>query len=249
MPCNPRKTLADAIRYHARVSKLDRSPAQALNTMIAGLFNILGCHPLSMYHTIDESYYINFKSPERMKEIESISAMTTAYLEMVKANEPFHDVLTDLASEFLGRGGEAMGQFFTPRDLALLTAQLALNGQLPKLWQKVAAGELVKVSDPTGSGTGSLLLALLYELRKQAPELLPSVGLCAVDLDVDMARTTAVQVIWNCLIHQVDVAHVSVWHANAITEYQAKAPMVVYHPKVVNTELFNQRTEEARHAA
>ncbi|WP_434031617.1 N-6 DNA methylase [[Pseudomonas] boreopolis] len=248
MSRNPRKALSDAIRYHARVSKLDRSPAQALNTMIAGLFNILGCRPLSMYHTIDESYYVNFKAPERMKEIESISAMTTAYLEAVKANQPFHDVLTDLASEFMGRGGEAMGQFFTPRDLALLTAQLALSGQLPKLRQQAAAGELVKVSDPTGSGTGSLLLALLYELRKHAPELLPSVGVYAVDLDVGMARATAVQVIWNCLIHQVAIAHVSIWHANAITEYQTKAPMVVYHPRVVNTELFNQRMEDVRHA-
>lgn len=147
-PLSAYRTVVAVVPTRMAISFTDRPSTlycwmRALRSSDTGLFNILGCHPLSMYHTIDESYYINFKSPERMKEIESISAMTTAYLEMVKANEPFHDVLTDLASEFLGRGGEAMGQFFTPRDLALLTAQLALNGQLPKLWQKVAAGELV----------------------------------------------------------------------------------------------------------
>ena len=249
MSRNSRKALADAIRHHARVSKLDRSPAQALNTMIAGLFNILGCCPLSMYHTIDERYYIDFKAPERLEEIESIGAMTTAYLELVKANEPFHDVLTDVASEFLGRDGKDMGQFFTPRDLALFTSQMALAIDLPQLREKAAAGEMVKVADPTGSGTGSLLLAQLHQLRQQAPELLSSVGVYAVDLDVGMARATAVQIIWNCLIHQVDVAHVSVWHANAITEYHAKSPMLVYHPKGVDKGLFDPRSAEVRHVA
>ena len=95
---------------------------------------------------------------------------------------------------------------------------------------------MVKVADPTGSGTGSLLLAQLHQLREQAPELLPSVGVYAMDLDVDMARATAVQIIWNCLIHQVEVAHVTVWHANAITQYLTKAPMVVYSPIAIHTK-------------
>lgn len=42
-----------------------------------------------------------------------------------------------------------------------------------------------------------------------------------------MARAAAVKVIWNCLIHGI----VTVWHANAITEYLTKAPMVVYCQK------------------
>lgn len=231
-----RKKLADAIRWHAKISRFDRTPAKAMNTMIAALFNILGCRPLSAFHVIDENYYINFNAPERMKEMKSISAMTTAYLELVKANEPFHDALTDLASEFLGRDGKDMGQFFTPRDLALFVAQLAMDRLLPTMKAKEAAGEMVKVADPTGSGTGSLLLAQLHQLREQAPELLPSVGVYAMDLDVDMARATAVQIIWNCLIHQVEVAHVTVWHANAITQYLTKAPMVVYSPIAIHTK-------------
>lgn len=239
---NLRKTLVDAIRQHVSHSKLDRTPTQALNTMIAALFNFLGCHPLSVFNTIDESYYIDFRAPERMTEIESIAAMTTAYLELVKANDPFHDVLTDLASEFLGRDGSAMGQFFTPRDLALLVAELAMAGRLDEYRVQAKRGEMIKIADPTGSGTGSLLLAALHEFHRQAPELLPSVGVYGMDLDVDMARATAVQIIWNCLIHDIRVAGVFVWHCNALTEYHRdKPPIVVFDPlKNAHTQVIHE---------
>lgn len=228
---NLRKALADAIQQHVRHSKLDRTPTQALNTMTAALFNILGCRPLSRFHTIDEQYYINFKAPERLVDLPTINAMNQAYLALMKASPPFHDVLTDLASEFLGRGGEGLGQFMTPRDLALLAAKLAMDREMSQFRAMAERGEMIKVADLTGSGTGSLLLAQLHEIHEQAPELLPNVGLYAMDIDVDMARATAVQLIWNCLIHDIRVAGVFVWHGNAITEYhRGRPPIIVFDP-------------------
>ena len=226
-----RKVLADAIRQHASCSAIDRTPAKAVNTMISALFNILGCRPLDRFHEIDERYYIDFKAPERLKDLSTIQSMVEAYLELMKANAPFHDVLTDLASEFMGRDGKDLGQFMTPRDLALLAAEMATDRGMKSYREQALRGELIKVADPTGSGTGSLLLAALHVLHRDAPELLPNVGVYGVDIDVDMARATAVQIVWNCLIHQVELAHVAVWHANAITEYLTKSPILVYDPK------------------
>lgn len=225
-----RKVLADAVRQHACRSAIDRTPTKAVNTMIAALFNILGSQPLDLFNTIDERYYIDFMAPERMKDLPTIMAMTNAYQELVKASAPFQDVLTDLASEFLGRDGKDLGQFMTPRDLAMLVAEMAIDPDLKSYREKVQRGEMIKVADPCGSGTGSLLLAVLHKLRREAPELLPNVGVYGVDVDVDMARTTAVQIIWNCLLHDIRVAHVSVWHANALVDYLAKPPMVVFDP-------------------
>lgn len=223
-----RRTFAKAILAHTVQSRTDRTPAQALRSLMNVLFNLLGCADAARFTTIDPAFFTDFKSPQRLNDIPTLKAMTRAYLDYVAVLPPFEDAITTLATEFQGTDGEGLGQFFTPRDLALLSADLAFD----HLQRHPSARH--RISDPTGCGTGSLLLAQLSVLHANAPDLLPVTDIHGLDLDADMVRATAVQIAWNVFVHRIDIGSLTLHCGNALTDGMTTPPVFVFtplHPK------------------
>ncbi|WP_423197992.1 hypothetical protein DFLDMN_001630 [Cupriavidus sp. H19C3] len=162
------------------------------------------------------------------------------FITAIKESEPFTDVLGMLYDEHLGK---VLGQFLTPPKVAYTLAAMNLHGD--------DFSEERSIADPTGCGAGSLLLgALRYINETKGKEAIGKVQMLAVDLDINMVRMTAVQIIMHSILHQIPLASLNVSHGNAITDYTAinnnqkvaywwipNAPLDMYAEIVGNREL------------
>jgi len=146
------KALAKAIDVHAKSSRTDNTPAKAVSTMIRAMFNLLGCRPLSVRTSIQEQYFTNLKSEAALRDLPTINAMIQAYIVAVIAEPPYTDILTDVISRHMGRGGEGLGQFLSPSDLADLAALIA--GDHLQRHPFPNDGQVYTIGDIAGCGAG-----------------------------------------------------------------------------------------------
>jgi hypothetical protein len=134
-----------------------------------------------------------------------------AYLEAVRASEPFTDLISPVFAHFVGRTGKGLGQFFTPSTLALSCAMLL----------DVAAGPL-RLSDPC-CGAGGLLLAYLQiQVRaltktNDCRTLGLSMEVHAGDIDPLCAAMSALQLTASQLIHGITLGRVTVEKGDSLT--------------------------------
>lgn len=227
-----KKALVKAMVRHSEQSSIDGNVRNAFYTLTKALYNVLACRPFSRFTNVDESTLTNLNAPDRLKDLDTINAMVQAYLELLKASEPFEDVFAGILSEFQGKAGEGLGQFMTPPDLAKLVAALTTATGPHKDYSAmraiVASGEPIRIGDPTGCGTGGLLLAVLGQMHAEAPDLLEHVEVMGVDIDADMMRATTVQIVWNCFFHRAPVRKAEFYRANVLTEYTTMRPAFVF---------------------
>lgn len=147
-----------------------------------------------------------------------IASAVTAYLVAVRDSEPFTDLLTAVHANFVGSGGEGLGQYFTPWDLAKLCG--ALSADHNKRHGK-AQGPY-RISDPC-CGAGGLLLAAIQEDlagRKSAVEKADAafaIHVHANDIDPMCAAMTALQLTTNQFIHMLALGEVRIEVGDTLT--------------------------------
>lgn len=117
--------------------------------------------------------------------------LTTAYTDAVMKSEPFTDILGDVHGLMLyDSKAEGLGQHFTPKDLAQLTAAMGESHH------KRHGTTDDRVYDPT-CGAGGLILAVLA-LRDEAH--LSKTTVVAQDIDPLCCAMTALQIVVNELV-------------------------------------------------
>ncbi len=162
-----------------------------------------------------------------------IAKAIETYADIVRAQEPFDDVLGPLYMELASRGGRsALGQFFTPFPLSSMMAQMTVGDVPPD-----DSGSLYRVCDPA-CGSGVMLLAFAQQaLRQWGKAALLRLSLTGCDLDPYCARMTAIQAIASCNLHDLQLGEVLVLCGNSLRPWQdmdtvvhASAPSVVEQP-------------------
>jgi hypothetical protein len=115
-----------------------------------------------------------------------------AYERAVLEAEPFRDLLGPIYMEQVSRSkAQVMGQFFTPWEVSELTAGMLLVDWCP---ERKPDGGLWTLQEPA-CGSGAMLLATFSHLvRAHGASVLHMWSATAIDKDLVMARTCALQI-------------------------------------------------------
>lgn len=134
------------------------------------------------------------------------------YRQAVKACPPWSDVLVGVHARRLATtGGEGLGQYFTPEDLALLTASLVSSHR--KEHRMTPTDGLYRIHEPT-CGAGGLILAQMIGFGDEAS----SCVIDAWDIDPLCCAMTALQFVANAVEHDQHVKELVVRHGNVLTQ-------------------------------
>lgn len=138
-----------------------------------------------------------------------------AYAQALAKNEPFTDILGPAYMELGSKWKQtSLGQFFTPQNIAVMMASMCGNAT-------VVPGGLTRVLDPA-CGSGCMLLSYMTVIHQmgRAGEL-SEFMFVGVDIDPVCADMTAVQVIANCNMHQLEVGELIVVRGDSLQPWQA----------------------------
>lgn len=144
-----------------------------------------------------------------------VAEATAIYFEAATAGDPFVDILGPVFEEVASHGGKQMsGQFFTPYDVCRMMAGMQLQDWAP---EPKPDGELWGIHEPA-CGSGAMLLAALeYLVRTHGPAVLRMWRVQAIDLDLTLARTCALQVITNLASLPAAIGELEVLHGNTLS--------------------------------
>jgi len=132
------------------------------------------------------------------------------YREAVKACPPWADVLCAVHARVLAaKGGEGLGQFFTPEDAARLCGKLAVSYMKR---HRICATGPITIHEPT-VGAGGLLLAQMSALGKDAHRCV----IDAWDIDPLCCAMTALQFVANAVEHGQTIAALVVREGDVLT--------------------------------
>jgi hypothetical protein len=147
-----------------------------------------------------------------------IERAIAAYLEAVRDNEPFTDILTPVHANFIGKGGDGLGQYFTPWDLAKLCAALSADHKK----RHGQAQDPHRISDPC-CGAGGLLLAAIQEDLAGNRSIMDkaqaafAIHVHANDIDPMCAAMTALQLAANQFLHMLALGEVRIEVGDTLT--------------------------------
>lgn len=152
-----------------------------------------------------------------------------AYAMAVASNEPFSDVLGHCYMELASKWHQtALGQFFTPQNIAVMMVSM-FGGTT------VSAGSLTKVIDPA-CGSGCMLLSYMQVIHTMGqPGELKEFLFAGVDIDPLCADMTAVQILANCNLHNLEIGELIVVCGDSITPQRTWRPVV--HATAKNREV------------
>ncbi|MFH6565476.1 hypothetical protein [Pseudomonas kulmbachensis] len=150
---------------------------------------------------------------KQMDDCDTIS-LTNAllqYVEIVTSNPPYTDVLSFLLESIMlaGKRANRLEQFLTPPWLAEFLAELMPIQNTDKPFK---LGEIC-------CGAGTLLLAPLALMMNRNPRHAKNATVIANDIDPIMCCTTALQVITNTVVHDVDLCEFTQHCSDVITEW------------------------------
>lgn len=132
--------------------------------------------------------------PEDDDAVEAVHEAVAQWLAAAAMEDPFVDVLGPVYSEVASRGRrERAGQFFTPWELALMTAELTLGKWEPRPHPEDPDGRWRILEPACGSGA-MLLAAFAHIARRHGPDALRLWYAQAWDIDLVLARTCALQI-------------------------------------------------------
>lgn len=136
-----------------------------------------------------------------------------AYLRAVERNEPFADVLGSVYMTLASRWGQkALGQYFTPQPMARMMAYMTHNNP-----PSPEDGRLLRVSDPA-CGSGVMVLSFLQViLEREGEGGLQRWSVHGVDLDVTCARMFAVQLLVNCMVHDLAIGEIIAMRGDSLS--------------------------------
>ena len=150
---------------------------------------------------------------------DAIGTAVTAYFEAVRDNEPFTDLLTPVHAHFLGQyGGEGLGQYFTPWDLAKLAAALSVDHS-----KRHGRPAPLRINDPCCGAGGLLLAAIQDDLARftnhdERFAAAFSLHVHANDIDPLCSAMTALQLTTNQLIHSLALGEVRIEVGDTLTK-------------------------------
>jgi hypothetical protein len=150
--------------------------------------------------------------PEEIRD--EVAELVHLYFEAATEGDPFVDILGPVFEEVSSRGGKQMsGQFFTPYDLCRMMAEMQLSDWRP---EPKPDGELWAIHEPA-SGSGAMLLAALAYLAKEhGPGVLRMWRVQAIDVDLTLARTCALQIITNLAALPAAIGELEVLHGDTL---------------------------------
>lgn len=155
--------------------------------------------------------------PEAAK---TVADATSEYVELVRAEEPFEDVLGNIYMALASKWGQkALGQYFTPQSVSTMMGRMLVEGAYSDMGpgRKPPNGApMWRVADPT-CGSGVMMLSLLrIVLQNEGPEGLLRFSVTGIDLDYVCARMFAVQHLVNCWSHDLTIGELCVYRGNAL---------------------------------
>lgn len=210
--------LVDAIRAIPTASRFDEGKALSMFVQTA-LCTVMDCSKDSRFSQwiatrIDHQAlgFIPFVRVEA-KSFEWELPVIEAYMQAVKDNEPFQDVLGAVHAEFMGRfGGNGLGQHFTPPDLADLMGVIAADH-----FRRHPKQGVIRIGEPC-CGAGSLVLAQIRQLIKlNGRKFTKRLALECNDIDPLCSAMTALQLMANQFLHVLPLAKVEVTVGNTLT--------------------------------
>lgn len=147
---------------------------------------------------------------EHSPPVEPLAHAIKAYTDLVGECRPFEDVLVWVHAELLAtKGGEGIGQFFTPTDLVELTAGIAQDHFI----RHPANPRCFRIHEPA-CGAGGLLLGSVRSRMEGFPS--DTVEVSAVDLDPFCVAMTALQLQAAQVLHGAPLKHVELWVGNTL---------------------------------
>ena len=147
---------------------------------------------------------------EHSPPVEHLAHAIKAYTDLVGECRPFEDVLVWAHAELLAtKGGEGIGQFFTPTDLVELTGGIALD----HFFRHPANPRCFRIHEPA-CGAGGLVLGHIRSRMKGFPS--DTVEVSAVDLDSFCVAMTALQLQAAQVLHRAPLKHVELWVGNSL---------------------------------
>jgi len=152
---------------------------------------------------------LQYPPPKEAREV--VLKMSSTYASLVRENDPFSDLLGQLymAIAYSSVKG-AMGQYFSPPNLALMMAEMTIGAsEMPR-------GRAVRVCDPACGSGAMLLSAAAVVMRRHGQASLADLSLTGIDIDPLCSKMVAVQLMGNCAMHGFSLGEVLIYCGNAL---------------------------------
>lgn len=148
-----------------------------------------------------------------------------AYMDELHASAPLTDIFYHLHVEMYDGKSKDLAQHFTPSNL--------VSASVDCLDVDEFEGDICNIGDPC-CGSGGFLLEVIKRLHNRG---IPA-NVLANDKDHLCAAMTALQILANVYYHRIVIDVMTVFRADAITEYFTAPPCLTYGPlKSVNHPL------------
>lgn len=123
-----------------------------------------------------------------------------------------------------GMGEAAFGQFFTPNEVSVAMAKIAMTDLTKEMWEKPGG---LRIMEPA-VGAGTLLIHALNEIKEQGGEsaLHRTVAVC-VDFDRACCMMTAIQLYWWSMMHN-GVGQIWVYRGDSLRGNETWERMAVF---------------------
>ena len=224
LPLLKKKLLKDIDSLTSK-SKTIRSPKKAIELIAGALCNNFFSKelwadrkPFSAME-IKGVIYTDFRNIES-SDLEAIIDMAKQVEQLFIKSEPFEDVFTELMAQYCGKD-KNLQQNFTPMELANVLSRFAPN--------QYEQGKPLFIADPTGCGTGNLLLGKMHQFYiENGADAMRDLHVIGMDLDLDLVRIAIVQVMSHALVHGINLGSVEFHFGNAVTDY-SEDTLAFYH--------------------
>lgn len=201
--------LAHAIRAIPADAGKPWDPRQALETFVQHALVGLAHFHVGTDGGIDPKALQFLTVGEKRVAVQEVGTAIAAYVKAVKSSRPFEDVLTQVHAELLAeRGGQGLGQHFTPGDVCDLVQALATD-----ITRRHPTSSMGAVYDCC-CGSGALGLAGV----RSRLELIPShqIRVRAGDIDPLCSSMTALQIHASQTFHHLPLGSVRVTVGNEL---------------------------------
>jgi hypothetical protein len=209
--------ITEKINKLCAMSKYCAGPKQVINDMAQLAFNVLATTPAFAMAFPGTSLYVDEGMTAEVRRYEHdpeawalLQELVLDFFHAVKSSEPFTDVIGAIYGDLVGKN---LAQFLTPKKVAdgVVAMQLAF---MPQHVERITLG------DPTGCGTGSMILAALRNvLKKHGKDSLGYLDLVVMDIDPNMVRLCCLQVVLSAVMHRIPLMGFEAHCGDTIRDY------------------------------
>ncbi len=149
------------------------------------------------------------EKPWEKKQNQHLFELSGLYGQSV-AQAPFEDVLGSTYQELATNyGRKSLGQYFTPKAIAKMMAQLTYDRK------SFESQPVVRLSEPT-TGSGVMILAFMEAVIEDDPAFLNKLSITCVDKDLLCVKMSVLQVLANNLFHAQNLGELVAYHGDSL---------------------------------